>query len=115
VERFEEWFAPARAAGIPERAPVLVGVSPPRSLAALRYMHDNIPGIEVDDATFSQMEGLRGAEAQIAGIEIAVAVVTGVRALDGVAGVHLMAPGWEREAVPALVRESEIGPAIRRN
>ena len=32
VERFAEWFAPVVAAGLTARAPVLVGVTPPRSL-----------------------------------------------------------------------------------
>jgi methylenetetrahydrofolate reductase (NADPH) len=69
----------------------------------LRHMHDNIPGVEVDDATFARMEGLEGDEAKAAGIEIAVAVVRLLRDVPGVAGVHLMAPGWEAEAVPRVV------------
>jgi 5,10-methylenetetrahydrofolate reductase len=103
VPRFAEWFGPIAAAGVPERAPVLVGVTPPRSTRMLRHMHDNIPGVEVDDATFARMEGLEGDEAKAAGIEIAVAVVRLLRDVPGVAGVHLMAPGWEAEAVPRVV------------
>ena len=49
------------------------------------------------------MEGLEGEEARAAGIAIAVDVVARLRELPAVAGVHLMAPGWEAEAVPALV------------
>jgi methylenetetrahydrofolate reductase (NADPH) len=44
VDRFAAWFAPLVAAGVAERAPVLVGVTPPRSTKMLRYMHDRIPG-----------------------------------------------------------------------
>jgi 5,10-methylenetetrahydrofolate reductase len=103
VDRFAEWYAGIVEAGIPERAPVLVGVTPPRSTRMLRYMHEKIPGIEVDDATFARLEGLEGEDAKRAGIEVAVDVVRRLRELPHVAGVHLMAPGWEAEAVPAVI------------
>src|SRR5919202_5912184 len=66
VERFAAWFAPMVEAGVAERAGVLVGVTPPRSTRMLRYMHDKIPGVEVDDATFARMEGLEGEDAKAA-------------------------------------------------
>jgi 5,10-methylenetetrahydrofolate reductase len=103
VDRFSEWFDPVVAAGVTERGPMIVGVTPPRSTRMLQHMHDHIPGIEVDDATFARMEGLEGEEARAAGIAIAVDVVARLRELPAVAGVHLMAPGWEAEAVPAVV------------
>jgi methylenetetrahydrofolate reductase (NADH) len=106
VDRFEEWFEAIRAAGIPERAPFLVGVTPPRSTPMLQHMHDNIPGVEVDQATFARMEGLDGEDAKAAGIEIAAEIVARLAETAGVAGVHLMAPGWEAEAVPMIVSAS---------
>jgi methylenetetrahydrofolate reductase (NADPH) len=107
VDRFAEWFAPMVEAGVAERAPVLVGVMPPRSKRALEAM-SNIPGVEVDEATFARMEGLSGEEARTAGIEVAVDVVRRVRGLKGVTGVHIMAPGWEAEAVPRVVEEARV-------
>ena len=53
VDRFAEWFTGIVDAGIVARAPMLVGVTPPRSTRMLRYMHEKIPGVEVDDATFA--------------------------------------------------------------
>ena len=103
VARFAEWWAPMVEAGVPERAKLLVGVTPPRSKRMLQFMHDKIPGVEVDDATFARIDGLEGYEAKAAGIEIAVDVIKGVRELPGVSGVHIMAPGWETEAVPRVV------------
>jgi methylenetetrahydrofolate reductase (NADPH) len=103
VERFAAWWAPMVEAGVHERAPLLVGVTPPRSRRMLQFMHDRIPGVEVDDATFARIDGLEGDDAKAAGVEIAVDVINGVRKLPGVAGVHIMAPGWETEAVPRVV------------
>jgi 5,10-methylenetetrahydrofolate reductase len=114
VERFAEWFAPVVAAGIAGRAPVLVGVTPPRSTRMLRRMHDHIPGIEVDAATFARMDGLEGDEAKAAGVEIAADIVRLVRELPGVAGVHIMAPGWEAEAVPRVVERAGLRAASQR-
>jgi methylenetetrahydrofolate reductase (NADH) len=111
VERFAEWYAPLVAAGVAERAPMLVGVTPPRSTRMLQYMHDRIPGVEVDDATFARMEGLSGDEAKAAGVEVAVDVIRAVREVPGVSGVHIMAPGWETEAVPRVVEGAGLTPA----
>lgn len=113
VDRFAEWFEPVVAAGIAERAPFLVGVAPPRSTRMLRHMHDNIPGIEVDDATFARLEELEGDEAKTAGVEVAVDVVRRVREVTGAAGVHLMAPGWEAEAVPRVVEGAGLAARPR--
>ena len=106
VDRFAGWFAPVVATGLPERVPFLIGVTPPRSTRMLRHLHDNVPGVEVDEATFARMEGLEGDDAKAAGIDIAVETVKRLRDVPGVAGVHLMAPRWEAEAVPKIVRAS---------
>lgn len=111
VVRFAEWFAPVVEAGLSEQAPFLVGVTPPRSTRMLQHLHDNVPGVEVDDATFARMAGLEGDDAKAAGIEIAVEIVQRLRDVPGVAGVHIMAPRWEAEAVPAVVKAAGIGRA----
>ena len=111
VDRFAAWVGPVVQAGITRRAPMIVGVTPPRSTRMLRHLHDHIPGVEVDDATFAAMEGLKGDDAKAAGVEIAVNVIRGLRAVPGVAGVHIMAPGWENEAVPRVVGAAGIAPA----
>jgi len=108
VERFAAWFAGVVAAGVADRAPVLVGVTPPRGTAMLERL-DRIPGVEVDAATFSALAGLEGAEARAAGIAVAARVIEELRGVPGVGGVHLMAPGWEEEAVPALVASARLG------
>lgn len=108
VDRFAEWFQPVRERGIIERAPILVGVTPPRSTRMLEHLHNNIPGVEVDPPTFARMKDLSGEEARSAGVEIAVDVVRKLRDVEGVAGVHIMAPGWEREAVPRVVKGAGI-------
>jgi len=99
VARFADWFTSHAESGVLGDAPVLVGVMPPRSSAALQHMHAHIPGVEVDEATFAKLAGLSGEDAKAAGVEVAAHVIEQVRKVPGVAGVHIMAPGWEAEAV----------------
>ena len=108
VDRFAQWFAPVVAAGLAQRAPVLVGVTPPRSMRMLEYLHERIPGVEVDDATFERMRGLEGDAAKDEGVRIAAEVISRLREVDGVAGVHIMAPGWEVEAVPRVTEAAGL-------
>jgi 5,10-methylenetetrahydrofolate reductase len=74
----------------------------------LEHMHKNIPGIEVDPATFEAMEGLAGDEAKSTGVDIAVSVIGQLRSLAEVRGCHLMAPGWEAEAVPRVLESAGL-------
>ena len=99
------WWRPASRNVLP----VLVGVTPPRSANMLRFLHERIPGVEVDQRTFARMDGLDGLDAKQEGIRIAADVITAVRDIEGVAGVHIMAPGWEVEAVPQVDRARTTG------
>jgi methylenetetrahydrofolate reductase (NADPH) len=112
VERFAQWFAPIVAAGIAERAPVLVGVTPPHSSRMLHRLHDRIPGVSVDEATFARMEGLAGDTAAAEGIQIAAEVVARVRELEGVAGAHIMTPGWDVDATARVVHAAGLEPPL---
>jgi len=103
VSRFAKWFAPLVEDGTLDGIPVLVGVMPPRSSRALEHMHNNIPGVEVDDATFARLAGLAGEEAKMAGVQVAADVISQLREVPGVAGTHIMAPGWEAEAVTRVI------------
>ena len=103
VPRFAKWLAPLVEAGTLDGVPVLVGVMPPRSTRALEHMHKNIPGVEVDDATFARLKDLTGDAAKEAGVLVAADAIRALREVDGVTGVHIMAPGWEAEAVARVV------------
>lgn len=111
VERFADWFDTLVTAGITERAPVLVGVTPPRSSRMLRLLHDKIPGVEVDQATFARLEGLQGDDAKDEGVRVASDIIGALRQIDRVAGVHIMAPGWAVDAVPRVVEAAGVAPS----
>ena len=94
--------------GLLENVPVLVGIMPPRSTRALEHMHNHIPGVEVDDATFARLKDLTGDDAKEAGVRVAADVISQLREVPGVAGVHIMAPSWEAEAVARVVEAAGL-------
>jgi 5,10-methylenetetrahydrofolate reductase len=111
IDRFLQWLGPIVDAGITSRASMLVGVTPPRSTRMLEHLHRNIPGVEVDDQTFARMARRQGDAAKDEGIAIAAELIERLQALPDVAGVHLMAPGWETEAVPAILAAAGLVPS----
>lgn len=106
---FEEWFKPLRDEGLFEAAPILAGVTPPKSEKMLQHMHENIPGVTVPEEIFTRMRGKEGDAAAEAGKAIAVEIVSALRAIDGVAGVHIMAIAWE-DVIPSVVDEAGLLP-----
>jgi 5,10-methylenetetrahydrofolate reductase len=114
IDRFLQWLGPIVEAGITSRASMLVGVTPPRSTRMLEHLHGNIPGVEVDDQTFARMARRQGDAAKDEGIAIAAELIERLQALPDVAGVHVMAPGWETEAVPAILAAAGLTPSQAR-
>lgn len=72
------------------RAPLLVSVFIPRSVRNLEWLRDRVAGVGVPEAVVERMAA-QPADAQAAeGQRMAVELATAVRAMPGVAGVHLI-------------------------
>lgn len=94
------WLARVRAAGLHERAAILLGVAPIRRLSIARYLNDQVPGVSVPERIFRRLEGAADVEAE--GVAIAAELLQTVAELDGVRGAHIMTFGW-RDGVPRVV------------
>lgn len=92
VEAMGEWAEGVRTRGIFERAFVLVGVAPPRSAATARFMREHLR-VAVPDAVVRRLEEAEDQESE--GVAIAVDIVRGLRAIEGIAGVHVIGLGRE--------------------
>jgi len=107
VEKFAKWMEMVRELGLHKKVYILPGVTPLKSVGMARYMQNNVPGLEVPD---EYIERLKGAEdAKDEGIHIAVDIINKVRAIEGVAGVHIMAIEWE-PAVPVIAERAGLLP-----
>ena len=78
----------------------LVGLGPLRSASGARWMRDNLPGTVIPEGIIRRLEQARDARRE--GTVICSELIQQAHDINGVAGVHLMAPGMQREMVDAV-------------
>jgi methylenetetrahydrofolate reductase (NADPH) len=108
VEALEAWAAAVRARGVFERATVIVGVAPLRSAKQAHYLDEHLPGVSVPRAIIDALEEA-GDAAEAAGLRIATETVGRLRAIEGVAGIHVMGLGRE-QSVRHLIAAAGLAP-----
>jgi 5,10-methylenetetrahydrofolate reductase len=128
LEAFERYMSKVRELGLHEQTFILAGVGPLKSPGMARYMKNSVPGILVPDELIKRMEKAgtewagkkkddltkedkkaRSEAWQAEGIQICVELITALRKIKGVAGVHIMAIEWE-EAVNPIVEAAGLLP-----
>ncbi|WP_457574639.1 acetyl-CoA decarbonylase/synthase complex subunit delta [Desulfolithobacter sp.] len=107
VEKFAKFMEMVRELGLHEKAYILAGVTPPKSLGMARYMKKFVPGMDVTDEVIQRMKDAR--DKQDEGIQICVDIINQVKEIEGVAGVHVMAIEWE-EAVAEICKRAGLLP-----
>lgn len=109
VEKLRLFMARAGDLGLLDDAWVLAGVFVPRSARAVRYLRDQVPGIDVPDPVIERMDAAPLERQQAEGIAIALEILEQVRQIPGVSGVHLMSIKNE-EAIVRVVEEARLLP-----
>src|SRR5262245_21569522 len=89
VEALAGWADTMRGRGLFERAKVIVGVTPLRSAKQARFMDERLPGVTVPPAMIRALEGA-GDDAPEVGLDLTVPLVSAIRTIPGVAGIHVM-------------------------
>jgi methylenetetrahydrofolate reductase (NADPH) len=107
VPIFERWMQQVRDLGIDKRCYVLAGVGPVKSLRALEHMRGEVPGMYVPDHVVKRLRGVPEDRVSEEGLALCAEIVQQVREIPGVAGVHVMAFGWE-EAVPEILERAGV-------
>jgi methylenetetrahydrofolate reductase (NADPH) len=102
VPAFARWLAQVRDLGLHERCAILAGVGAVRSVKALEYMRDYVPGVEVPDEVFRRLRAVPPDAAAAEGVKLAAEIIQQVAEIPGVAGVHLLVAGNE-QAVPDIL------------
>ena len=91
--------------GITEKAGILIGLGPVASARSARWMRENLWGVAFPDSQVQRLEDSRDPKQE--GRRICIELVERLQKMDGVAGVHLMAPGQSAHSIAALL--SELG------
>lgn len=105
--KFERWIAAVRDEGLDRQVYILAGVMPVRSVKALIYMKDEVPGMTIADEYIKRMES--AAEPKEEGVAICVETIKRLKEIPGVRGVHIMPVMWE-SITRRIVEESGLLP-----
>jgi 5,10-methylenetetrahydrofolate reductase len=92
VDAFEAWAEKARVRGIFERMFVLAGVAVARGARSARYIMEHLPGVTVPDRVIQLLEDA-GPDGEAEGVRLTVEVVAKLKAIKGLAGIHVMGLG----------------------
>lgn len=106
VEALAAWADRIRPAGVFDRAKVLIGITPLKSVKQAAFMREKLPGVQIPDAIVSALAEA-GEDAAEAGLALTIEVVRGILQIPGVAGVHLMGMGDD-----ATVRKVVTGAGL---
>jgi methylenetetrahydrofolate reductase (NADH) len=110
-EQLEAFLVEAAEKGLSEQCALLPSICLTRSPAALRYIDEHVPGIEVPQELIERCE--RAADPEAECFEVAVELAQHARSLPGVAGLHLIS--FRREAgVARLCERLGIPPRTER-
>ena len=108
LEAIVAWADVVRGRGVFERAAVLVGVAPLRGAKQARYMNEHLPGVAVPDALIQALDAA-GLESETVGTAQCVEIVTGLREIPGISGIHVMGLGRET-AVRRVIEGAGLFP-----
>jgi methylenetetrahydrofolate reductase (NADPH) len=102
---FRAFMERVRDMGLDEKCFILAGVGPLASAKTARWMRNNVPGIHIPDAVIERLE--KAAKPAEEGKKLCIELIEEVRAIKGVAGVHIMA--YRREhLVHEIIAESGL-------
>ena len=109
MPKFREFIRQANDMGLTQKAFILAGVTPMKSLGMAKYMKSKVPGMDVPDDTIKRLQGVPKDKQAEEGIKIALEQIAEFKEMKGVAGVHLMAIEWEHR-VPEIAERAGVLP-----
>ncbi len=105
IERMQRWMQMVREEKLHEKTAILAGVMPVKSVNALLYMRQDVPGMRIDPDIIQRMENAEDPREE--GIKIAVETIRELRKIQGIRGIHLMPLMWE-SITPRIAQESGL-------
>jgi len=101
---FTRWMADLGDLGMLDRCAVLAGVGVIRSARMLDFLSSGkVPGVQIPEPVQRRLRGVAAGDVGAEGAKIAAEIIATVRQIPGVAGVHLLTAGYEKQT-PELLR-----------
>jgi methylenetetrahydrofolate reductase (NADPH) len=97
------YLARLHECGVPKDFPMLIGIAPLASAKSARWISENLFGSIIPPAYVERLDAAEDQRAE--GRKIALELIREYAQIEGVAGVHIMAPLNEK-AVPGLIEEA---------
>lgn len=105
IDRLKSFMAAVRERELHRRCFILVGVGPLASARAAQWIRSHVPGVAIPDAVVDRLASAEDQRRE--GIRLAIELIGEIRAIEGVAGIHLMAYRQE-ETVAEIIAESGL-------
>jgi methylenetetrahydrofolate reductase (NADPH) len=109
VKRFSAFMKEVRDLGVHTKCKILVGITPLKSAGMTRYMAENVPGVVVPEEIIKRMNDAPKGKGAEVGTAICLELIEQIRAIEGVAGIHIMAIEWEQK-VREIVEKANLLP-----
>jgi methylenetetrahydrofolate reductase (NADPH) len=109
VEKFSRWMGMVRDLGLHEKVFILAGITPMKSPGMARYMKNSVPGMDVPDSLVERITSVPKERYREEGVEICLETIEQVKAIRGIAGIHIMAIEWE-DIVPDIAKRAGLRP-----
>ncbi len=104
LNRFEAYLEALERREVLQRAGLLVGISPIRSVNAAHFMNA-IPGVRVPETYIQRMEA--SSDPREESVQMTLEMIEKIKKLPHVRGIHFMSVTWE-SIVPRLIKESGL-------
>lgn len=105
LDVFAEWMTRLRDMGVTQKCAVLAGVGPIRSLRMLEFLRDEVPGVSVPAEIEQRLRGVPSDQVGEEGMRLCAETIQHLTQIPGVAGVHVMAFGFEH-GVPEILERA---------
>jgi methylenetetrahydrofolate reductase (NADPH) len=109
MEKFRAFMKMVVDMGLHEKAYILAGITPMKSVGMAQYMAKSVPGMDVPESLINRLRGAGKGKVAEEGIKFAVEQIQEFKEMKGIAGIHLMAIEWEHK-VPEIAERAGLLP-----
>jgi methylenetetrahydrofolate reductase (NADPH) len=109
MEKFRAFMKMAVDMGLHQKAYILAGITPMKSVGMAQYMAKSVPGMDVPESLINRLRGAGKGKVAEEGIKFAVEQIQEFKEMKGIAGIHLMAIEWENK-VPEIAERAGLLP-----